>query len=261
MERTVEASYYGSQLLYQFRSCSLSGTAGCVSIETLAGEGSLAATATDAHGLPVPVWVVDASHRQDVFGTGEVYGEFCGHTTTDIRFDPGAKLEFWVGGDWHPDWWIVPEGCLPPAATTGTIRVTFSEWTPAEWPPSPPEPSGSPAPSGSPEPSGSPAPQPAPTTQPETVARSVELRLQRHLRSAGTVTSDDPACRSQVLVVIERKKSDRWVKVGSTTTDPDGAFAFRLRDRVGRYRTVAPEIRLPERTCLSAVSPIARHRH
>lgn len=120
---------------------------------------------------------------------------------------------------------------------------------------------GPPKPSPAPTPGVSPTPQPSPTTEPESVERSVDLVLRRHLRSEGAVTSDDASCRSQVPVVIERKQSGDWVEVGSTTSDDNGAFSLRLTDRPGRYRAIAPEIRLPERTCLSAVSTIARHRH
>ena len=253
-ERTVEASYYGAQLLYQYRSCPLSGGAGCVTIETLAGEESLTARATDAHHRPVSVWVVDASERQDELdGANRVYGRFCGYTTEPIRFDPGTKLELWVGGEWWPTWWIIPElpPCFPGAATTGTIQVTFSGgWTPSDGPASP-----------SLEPGGSPAPQPSPSGRPAVVERSVDLRLRRHLRSEGAVASQDPLCRSEVRVVVQRKKSADWIEVGSVTTDSDGAFALRLRDRAGRYRAIAPEVSSSEKTCLAAISTMARHRH
>ena len=126
-ERTVEASYLGAQLLYEYRSCALAG-AGCVTIETRVGEKALTARVTDAHGQPVSVWVVDASESQGgLDGPSEVYGTFCGHTTKPIRFTPGATLELWVGGEWWPTWWIVPQvKCFPAAATTGTISVTLS---------------------------------------------------------------------------------------------------------------------------------------
>ena len=129
VERTVEDSYYGAQLLYQYRSCPLSGGAGCVVLETRGDEASLTATATDAHDLPVSVWVVDASERQlELDGANRVYGRFCGRTSKPISFEPGATLEFWIGGEWWPTWWIVPElpECFPGVATTGTISVTLS---------------------------------------------------------------------------------------------------------------------------------------
>lgn len=252
-DRTVEVSYYGAQLLYEYRSCDFSGGAGCVTIETSAGERSLTATATDAHGLPVSVWVVDASEsRGGLDGLNKFYGSFCGQTTEPIRFDPGTKLEFWVGGEWWPRWWIIPEvECFPGAATTGTIRVTFSGgFTASDGPNSP-----------SPEPGGSPAPRPSPSDQPAAVERSVDLALAGHLRTEGALTSDDASCRSRVPVVIERKTSSRWVEVGSMTTDDDGGFALRLADRPGRYRAVVREFGSSERICLGATSPTARHRH
>ena len=127
VERTVEASYYGPQLAYEYRSCASSGEAGCVILETRANERFLTAKAMDAHGQPVSVWVVDSSEARDDNGAGTVYGHFCGETTEPIRFDPGTTLELWIGGEWWPTWWIVPEvDCSPGIATTGTISVTLS---------------------------------------------------------------------------------------------------------------------------------------
>lgn len=129
-ERTVQANYYGAQLLYQYRSCVLSGGAGCVVIQTKAGERFLTARATDAHGQPVPVWVVDASERQDELdGANRVYGTFCGETTEQIRFEPGTKLELWIGGDWWQWTALQASKCSPTAASTGTIDVTLSGMT------------------------------------------------------------------------------------------------------------------------------------
>lgn len=128
-QRTVETSYYGAQLLYQYRSCPVSGGAGCVSLKTLPTESSLTAKVRDAHGQPVSVWVVDASERRfELDGANFVYGTFCGETTEPIRFKAGAELELWLGGEWWPTWWVVPQmpRCFPGAATTGNVRVTLS---------------------------------------------------------------------------------------------------------------------------------------
>ncbi len=126
--RTVEASYYGPQLLYEFGPCADSGAAGCVTIETDANEGSLPAEVVDAHGKPVSVWVTDGVHP--------IYGTFCGQTTEPILFDPGATLELWIGGEWWPRWWILPKPstCLPAIATTGTIHVTLNGHIPSDLP-------------------------------------------------------------------------------------------------------------------------------
>ena len=91
--------------------------------------------------------------------------------------------------------------------------------------------------------------------------RSVDLVLRGHLRSRGAIVSDDATCESDVDVVIQRKGSTGWLEVGSTTTDADGAFALRLRDRSGRYRAIAPEASSSETTCVEALSATVRHRH
>jgi hypothetical protein len=133
VERTVEASYLGPQVLYEYRPCAPSAGAGCVTLETRANEGFLTANVTDAHGQPVSVYVVDTSEaRYDLDGPSAIYGTFCGKTTEPIRFDPGTTLELWVGGQWWPtEWgptWFVPKPprCAPAIGTTGTISVTLS---------------------------------------------------------------------------------------------------------------------------------------
>ena len=106
-------------------------------------------------------------------------------------------------------------------------------------------------------------PTPSPSTSPEpaSVARSLRFELRGHLRAVGSLSADHEACRTDIPISIERKASTGWVAIDSTRTRSDGAFELGLRDRRGRYRAVAPEIRLPEWTCLRAVSPIARHSH
>lgn len=246
-ERTVEAGYYGAQLLYQYRSCAVSGGAGCVTLDTLPSEDSLTAKVTDAHGQPVSVWVVDAAERQiELDGPNLVYGTFCGQTTEPIRFEPGAQLELWVGGEWWPTW-VVPEvpRCFPGAATTGTISVTLSGWTSSE----------------EPRPVQSPTPQESPSGQTEVVERSVDLLLRGHLRGVGSVVAADELCSGGVPIVIQRKRFGAWRDIASTTTDGDGSYAVRLTHRSGSYRAVASEIATPETTCLEATSATVRHRH
>lgn len=139
--RTVEASYYGGQFYWphlsegypdpfrrrELRRCSESGLMGCVTVETEASEGSLSAKVIDALGQQVSVLVVAAPASSTDLETRKIYGSFCGETTQAISFDPGTKLEFWIGSEWWPWWWIVPDlDCNPGPATTGTISITLS---------------------------------------------------------------------------------------------------------------------------------------
>ena len=121
--RTVEFGYYGSHLLYQFGPCLASGGGGCVTVKTRAHERFLTARVSDAQGQAVPVRVVAASGPEL---NERFYGWFCGETRNPIPVDPGTELEFWVGGDWWPRWWVVPEfDCTPAPATTGRVTVTL----------------------------------------------------------------------------------------------------------------------------------------
>lgn len=128
---------------------------------------------------------------------------------------------------------------------TLTAVVIRSESAPA------PRPSGSPSPS----------PEPSPTAEVVLVDRALDLALRGHLRTHGTLVADEEVCRSRVPVDIERKNSERWVVVGSTTTGADGDFELKIPDRSGRYRAVAPEAVFPEMTCTGATSQQVRHRH
>lgn len=242
-ERTVEVSYGP----YSAPVSPCNGPAGslaCAVVETRATEDFFTAKVTDAHGQPVFVQV-----------SGGYFGTFCGETTRPISFDPGSRLEFRIEPtpNFFSHWgtgWVGPLDCPYRLKTTGTISVTLWGWTISE--------DSAPSSSG---PGGSPAPDPSPTAQPEIVERSVDLSLRRHLRSVGAVTSDDASCRSNVSVVIQRKRSSGWVEVGSTTTADNGAFSLRLTDRPGRYRAVATEIGTPETTCLMARSTTVKHHH
>jgi hypothetical protein len=238
-DRTVEASYYGPQVLDQLGICASSGEAGCVTIETFPYERLLVAKVVDAQGFPVTVRVADRSD-------GHTYGAFCGETTSPIHFAPGADLELWLGDGWWPRWWLVPLGCYG-YPTTGTVSVRLSGNTLSEPPP--------------PAPAESPAPGSSPPSEAAMVERSLDLGLRGHLRAVGSVAATDTSCRSNVPVLIQRKTSGSWVDVVSSATDAQGAFRTRLRDQPGRYRATVAEIADPARSCLEATSAPVRHRH
>jgi hypothetical protein len=105
-------------------------------------------------------------------------------------------------------------------------------------------------------------PPPDVTCLPSDHARSITLRLRRHLVAQGRVISnEDPAftdCVASVPVRIQRRVSGRWRTVGRTTTTDTGAYKKRIKDRPGKYRSVAPPIN-PLPLCFRAVSPVGRH--
>jgi hypothetical protein len=90
-------------------------------------------------------------------------------------------------------------------------------------------------------------------------ARSITLRLRRHLVAQGRVIStEDPPftdCVASVPVRIQRRVSGRWRTVVKTTTTDTGAYKKRIKDRPGKYRSVAPPIN-PLPLCFRANSPV-----
>jgi IPT/TIG domain len=93
--------------------------------------------------------------------------------------------------------------------------------------------------------------------------RSITLSLRRHLVARGKVISnEDPAftdCVASVPVRIQRRVSGRWRTVGKTTTTDTGAYKKRIKDRPGKYRSVAPGLFQVTDLCFRTVSPVRRH--
>jgi hypothetical protein len=92
-------------------------------------------------------------------------------------------------------------------------------------------------------------------------ARSITLRLRRHLVARGKISVGDgfTNCAASVAVKIQRRVSGDWKTVGSTTTTDTGAYRKRIKERPGKYRSVARKIYLFPDFCLRAVSPARRH--
>ena len=94
-------------------------------------------------------------------------------------------------------------------------------------------------------------------------ARSITLSLRRHLVAQGRVISpEDPAftdCVASVPVRIQRRVSWPWRTVGRTTTTDIGVYKKRIKDRRGKYRSVAPPIGLLNGVCFRANSSVRRY--
>jgi len=92
-------------------------------------------------------------------------------------------------------------------------------------------------------------------------ARSITLSLRKHLVARGKVSVGDgfTGCAASVPVKVQRRISGQWRTVERTTTTDTGAYKKRIRDRSGKYRSVAPKINLFTDFCPRAVSPIRRH--
>ncbi len=95
-------------------------------------------------------------------------------------------------------------------------------------------------------------------------SRNVTLKLKKHLVARGKVVVPDgfTACAVGVTVKIQRRKSGSWKTVGKDTTNSNGVYRDRIRDKQGRYRAVAKKVTLGSGDiCLKDVSPKRRHSH
>jgi IPT/TIG domain len=97
-------------------------------------------------------------------------------------------------------------------------------------------------------------------------ARSITLRLKDALVARGkvtaaTVTPPAPAeCTAAVPVKIQRRVSGHWKTVGKTTTSDTGAYRKKIRNRHGKYRSLAPSVTLASGdVCSRAKSKVVRH--
>jgi hypothetical protein len=94
--------------------------------------------------------------------------------------------------------------------------------------------------------------------------RSITLKLKDKLVAKGMVKStEDPAftdCAASVPVKIQRKVSGSWKTVGKTTTSDTGAYSKKIKNKKGKYRSIAVKTTLEGgEVCLKAKSPVRTH--
>jgi hypothetical protein len=99
---------------------------------------------------------------------------------------------------------------------------------------------------------------------PPVFARSITLKLVKKLVAKGKVSAADataPAgCTAGVPVKIQRKRAGGWRTVGKTTTSDTGAYKKRIKNRRGKYRSLAPKVTLATgEVCSRARSRVVRH--
>jgi hypothetical protein len=94
--------------------------------------------------------------------------------------------------------------------------------------------------------------------------RSLTFGLWGHLFAGGHITAPDrfPGCYQDVAVLIQRHGRWRWITVDTAQTGVNGWYRIRIRDLVGRYRALVPEVTLPSGdVCAGAISPVSWHHH
>jgi hypothetical protein len=95
-------------------------------------------------------------------------------------------------------------------------------------------------------------------------ARSISLKLKDKLVAKGTVKSTETTpftdCAASVPVKIQRKVSGSWKTVGKTTTSDTGAYSKKIKNKKGKYRSIAVKTTLEGgEVCLKAKSPVRTH--
>jgi hypothetical protein len=91
--------------------------------------------------------------------------------------------------------------------------------------------------------------------------RNISLHLRDSLVARGRVTVSDgfAACANTVPVKIQKKKSGHWKTIKNTTTSSTGRYRVQLRNKHGRYRSLAPKVASGTDICRRAVSSTQRH--
>jgi hypothetical protein len=94
--------------------------------------------------------------------------------------------------------------------------------------------------------------------------RSISLKLKDKLVAKGTVKSTEATpfteCAASVPVKIQRKVSGSWKTVGKTTTSDTGAYSKKIKNKKGKYRSLAVKITLASGdVCGKAKSPVRTH--
>ena len=67
------------------------------------------------------------------------------------------------------------------------------------------------------------------------------------------------ACADSVPVKIQKRASGHWKTIKRATTSSTGSYRARLRNRHGRYRSLAPKVTKGSDTCGKAVSATQRY--
>jgi len=107
-------------------------------------------------------------------------------------------------------------------------------------------------------------PPPDCPTGPAGHARAITLKLAKKLVAKGKVSStEDPAftdCVAGVPVKIQRKVSGTWKTIAKTTTSDTGAYNRKIKNKKGKYRSIAVKTTVPtDELCLKAKSPVRTH--
>jgi IPT/TIG domain len=97
---------------------------------------------------------------------------------------------------------------------------------------------------------------------PPVVTRDVSLKLKDALRMKGKVTSSvTPDCTAGVSVKLQKKKKGGgWKTLKTVTTNDTGGYSSKVKNKSGKYRSVAPATTVGTTDCPKATSPVKKYR-
>jgi V8-like Glu-specific endopeptidase len=91
---------------------------------------------------------------------------------------------------------------------------------------------------------------------------SINLKLRKHLKVSGRVSSSDPGCAAGALFVIAKVKGENAVAVAQGIAGPDGSFATKVKDKPGKYVALALDSYRDSFTiCNGSQSQVIKHQH
>jgi hypothetical protein len=98
------------------------------------------------------------------------------------------------------------------------------------------------------------------TVGPVQHSRTVTLKLSGALRMKGKVKSNVADCTTGVSVKLQRKKKGGgWKTLKTVTTNDTGAYSGKVRNRPGKYRSVAPKVTVGSVECPKDASPVRKN--
>jgi hypothetical protein len=96
----------------------------------------------------------------------------------------------------------------------------------------------------------------------ESFGTSITMKLKKHLKASGTVSSSSPACAANAPVIIGKVKGNTANAVAQTLSKASGKYSVKVPDKKGLYVAFALESYRDSFTlCGESQSQVLKHKH